>query len=360
MNPALSDDTLNELLHHAGLAYDVPAAGPDRVLAGLDPHPARRPLAGRRVLQLAAAAAVVLLAVTVVKAGGGAGPTSSTAGGGVSSDAGLQGDGGTLSTGKVATGALGAPLPAAVPGPQVGAPSRGTGSTVEQPAADGARIVKTGTIVLVAPDGKVSVVLADVTRVVTGAHGYLSSSNSEEAGSSPSGTLTMRVPESSYESVVRQVRLIGAKVVSVASGGRDVTATYADTQAQIGSLTAARNRFLVILGQARTIGETLAVQQRVDDVQGQIDRLEGQRRVLADQSDLATLTVTVSEDGDGTLVVTPRSGLSQAWHDAVHGFTSGVEAIVARSGRAVVVLLCLGVLLLALRFGWRVARRARL
>ena len=71
------------------------------------------------------------------------------------------------------------------------------------------------------------------------------------------------------------------KVLSASSEGKDVTAEYADTQAQIQSLKAARARYLAILAKADTISETLSVQQRVDEVQGQIDRLEGQRRVLA-------------------------------------------------------------------------------
>ena len=380
MNPLLSDDTLTELLHHAGHAYDVPADGPDRVLTAMGPRPVRRPVVRRRVLALAAAAVVVLVGAAVVRTEG-AGPSSTSADARSSGTAnGSPGAGPVTDSGPgkgfvplPAVGSVGAPQVGAPGAPQVGAPGAPpvgvpegatgvpgrAGRTATAPA-DSARIVQSGTIVLVAPDGKVSAVLSKVQQVVASARGYVSSSSSQEAGSKPSGTVTLRVPEASYASVVKQVREIGVQVISVNSNGMDVTATYADVQAQIGSLTASRNRFLVILGQAKTIGETLSVQQRVDDVQAQIDRLEGQRRVLADQSDLATLTVSVSEAGDGDLVVTQRSGLSKAWHDAVHGFTSGVEAIVARSGRVLVVLLFVGLLLLVGRFGWRLARRSAL
>jgi hypothetical protein len=167
----------------------------------------------------------------------------------------------------------------------------------------------------------------------------------------------VRVPVSSYESVVQAVRKVGGKVASAESSGRDVTAQYADTAAQIESLKAARSRFLTILGGARTIGETLSVQQRVDSVQEQIDRLEGQRRVLANQSSLATLTVTVSEQADVVAQTHGRSGLAKAWDDARHGFTSGVEALIAHSGRALLVLLVGAAVLLLGRAGWRLARR---
>ena len=364
MNPLLSDDTLTELLHHAGHAYDVPADGPDRVLTAMGPRPVRRPVVRRRVLALAAAAVVVLVGAAVVRTEG-AGPSSTSADARSSGTANGSPGAGPVTDSGPGKGFVPLPAVGSVGAPPVGAPEGATGvpgragRTATAPA-DSARIVQSGTIVLVAPDGKVSAVLSKVQQVVASARGYVSSSSSQEAGSKPSGTVTLRVPEASYASVVKQVREIGVQVISVNSNGMDVTATYADVQAQIGSLTASRNRFLVILGQAKTIGETLSVQQRVDDVQAQIDRLEGQRRVLADQSDLATLTVSVSEAGDGDLVVTQRSGLSKAWHDAVHGFTSGVEAIVARSGRVLVVLLFVGLLLLVGRFGWRLARRSAL
>lgn len=375
MSPLLSDDHLTKLLSRAGQAYEVPAVGADEVLAAVGPPPKRSLVARRRVLQLTAVITVLLLGFAVVRNGGGGSSSydrASTAGGTVAtSTAGQSSAGSGRATGSRQGGAQSPGTAGSVP-PPLGAPATTelrstTGGGPAAPAAgaapgpaDGARIIKTGTVVLVAPNGKVSAVLGEVTRVVATARGYLASSSSEEAGSSPTGTMTLRVPAPSYEAVVRQVRAIGAQVVSVSSSGNDVTATYADVAAQIGSLTAARNRFLVILGQAKTIGETLAVQQRVDDVQSQIDRLQGQRRVLADQSDFATLTVTVSEAGSNDIAVTPRSGLSKAWHDAVNGFTSGIEAIIARSGRTLVVVLFLGVLLVLGRLGWRFARRAAL
>ena len=99
------------------------------------------------------------------------------------------------------------------------------------------------------------------------------------------------------------------------------------------------------------------MQQRVDEVQGQIDRLEGSRRLLANQSDLATLTVNVNQKASQVLVANEQSGWSKAWHDATDGFTSGIQSLVAHSGRALLVLL-VGIACIVLgRGGWRLARR---
>ena len=195
---------------------------------------------------------------------------------------------------------------------------------------------------------------------VEGLQGYVSTSSTQELGATPTGTVTLRIPVENFDKAVARVRTLGGVTVrSAATSGRDVTAQYADTAAQLSSLRAARNRFLTILARANTIGETLTVQQRVDDVQAQIDRLEGQRQLLANQSDLSTLTVSVSQKDDPILQPQGKSegGFARAWRDAEHGFSSGVQAIVARSGRGLLVLLVLGVFAVVLRLGWRLARR---
>jgi hypothetical protein len=238
-------------------------------------------------------------------------------------------------------------------------PSSAGGSTATPSDGDGARVVKTATVSLAVDDGKVRPAVVALEQLVTRFHGYSSDSTSNEVGDHPSADLTVRVPVQSFDSFLAQVRALKLEVVSVTQSGKDVTATYADTQAQIRSLTAARERFLAILARAKTIGETLTVQQRVDDVQQQIDRLEGRRRLLASQSDFATVTLTVAEKGaeNEAFLKTEPSGWSKAWHDAKHGFSSGVQGLIGASGRTLLVLLCLGVLVLLGQTGWRLARR---
>jgi len=224
---------------------------------------------------------------------------------------------------------------------------------------DAPRVVKTGTISLIVDKGKVGEAVIKLRGVATRVRGYVAEESSQELGDSPSASVTMRIPVATFDSVMTELRSkgFGAKVVSAESSGRDVTASYADTQAQLRSLEAARNRYLAILRTATSLGHVLEVQQRIDGVQAQIDRLEGSRRVLANQSDLATLTVSVADkDGEALKSVEP-SGFGEAWDDAKDGFTGGLEALVARSGRALLVLMVAAVLLVVGRFGWRIARR---
>jgi hypothetical protein len=377
----LTDDTLERLLGEAAAAYDVPDDGPDGVLTELSAVRTRAPLRGRRWAQALAVAAVVAGAF----AGGalldqGRDDTTTqvmtAAGGDEAAPAAEEqvAPSGNLSTGPDAEAfaTSSAPAPAAAapesartaasapapPAPPT-APGAPQDAAVQAPAPDGARVVKTGSLALIVADGKVTPTLTAVQELATTAGGVVASAETQESGATPSGSVTLRVPVEQFEVVVTRVRSLDAEVRTATTSGRDVTAEYTDLEAQLRTLRAARERFLAILAETRAIGDILAVQQRVDETTGQIDRLEGQRALLQSQSEMSTLTVTVTEADDPVVRVNekPDDGLSKAFRDAWDGFTSGVEAIVAASGRAVLLLLCAAVLLVVLRLGWRIGRR---
>lgn len=381
----VSDETLEQWFAAAGSDYQLPADAFERVLAaaGETSRPGRARFQHPR---LAAAAVLIIAAVGGASLWGGFGQggarhDSVTAGAALPARAAVHGPSNngfsTDSTGSAATKDLpagGAAAPPAVPRPAVPTPARGEASSGGDVAAlppaagndaaagttaDGAKIVHTGTLALTVAKGQVSAVLTRLTGLATGLGGYVSSTSTAEAGSQPSGTVVLRVPAASFDTAVNQARGLGTVTVST-SKGSDVTAQAADQQARLGSLKKTRDQFLLILAKAKTIGETLSVQQRIDDTQSQIDQLQGAINLLADQSSYGTLTVTVTQKAAVLVAATPvhhQSGLSKAWHRAVDGFVTGVEALIARSGRAVLVLIVLVVGLGILRAAWKVGRR---
>jgi hypothetical protein len=352
MSPTLTDDDITRALAEAADSFPASEPGELALEAQTVPWQRRR---GVRLLSLAAAVVVAVLLVGSVTNAVPSLRQSQLSDKATRTSAPSESNGYSAG-GATATGGTTGGLSAGVQPPSV-AGSAGTGvEAVGSP--DAARIVQTGSISLVVDDGKVTKTVEALRAVALQVRGYISQSQLQGVGDDPSATVTIRVPVASFEAVMRQIasKGFGAKVVSSDSSGKDVTAEYADTAAQIATLKAARARYLTILNAAKSVAEILSVQQRVDDVQGQIDRLEGSRRVLANQSDLATLTVTVNEKATAALNTEPSSW-SKAWHDAGHGFSSGVQSLIAHSGRALLVLIVAVLLLLAGRGGWRLARR---
>ncbi len=173
-----------------------------------------------------------------------------------------------------------------------------------------------------------------------------------EGDDNPTGSTTLRVPVSTFESLVGSVRTLGT-VKSATTHGQDVTARYVDLQARLTAARATLDQLYTILHNASAVGDVLAVQDRIEATQTNIDELQGELNVVNDQTSYAALSVDVAQQGAPAAgATTPQSGLAKAWHDAVHGFTHGIEAIIAHSGTVLLVLLIGVCLFFGIRAGW--------
>ena len=382
----IEEEQLRDLLDSAADSYPVPPDGIERILAATRAdeaagdrgaaHAVAGDLAERRrrrsrwrvvAASSGAVACVVALVLAAVLVGHGPGRnTSAASSSGVSRDA------------KAAAGAQTQPA-APAPVPQSASSSAssdglfnsncanchqaagqgGALSTRESAATSGGaspRIVETGTASLQVRQGQVPAALEQLRSTATQLGGLVAASSSE-SGSSPTGSVKLRVPVARFADLMARLPRIGT-VVSSDSSSKDVTGQYVDLQARLTALTATRNTYLTMLGKATTIGDTLAVQQRLDDIQQQIEQIQGQQKVLADESSLATLDVNVSEKG-APVTVPPShdSGFTGAVHRAWDRFTGGLEAVVAASGTFALVLIALAIAGVAGRILYRSVRR---
>src|SRR4029078_10064302 len=177
--------------------------------------------------------------------------------------------------------------------------------------------------------------------IAEGAGGYVAASETSSHRGTPTGSLTMRVPVDRFDDGVIRVGRLGV-VASSDSSSKDVTGELTDLQSRLRAATAEREQILLVLGQARSVPDILQVRDRLDDLQADIEEMQGRVKVLDDQTSLSTLTVSMRETGTASTVARPpeqQTGLAKAWHDAVDGFTGGLEAVVAGSG--IVVFLAL-------------------
>lgn len=224
-------------------------------------------------------------------------------------------------------------------------------------APAGPRIVKSGAIDVEVRKHAFGPSFARLTSLATGLGGFVADSRTNESADVPNGTVTLRVASDRFDDLVRQVRELG-KVLSLTSSGQDVTGHTTDLQARLRALGATRDQLLALLTRANSISDTLAVRDRLNEVQTQIEQIQGQLAQLDDQAALATLAVTVTEPGFAVIrPETPRSGWAQAWDDAGGGFERGAQAIVARSGAVLLLLICAALLALPARAAWRATRR---
>jgi Domain of unknown function (DUF4349) len=217
------------------------------------------------------------------------------------------------------------------------------------------QIVKTGQLSLEVAKGHFDEAFRQASLVASRYGGFVDSSSSR-GSESKSGTLEIRVPSLSFDRAVGDLASLGT-VLSQSVDATDVTAQYVDLQARVRTWQAQEDVLIKLMAEATTLQDTLRVQNELQDVQLQIERLQGQLRVLDDQTANATISVSLREAG--APVTKPEQTSSwlpsfrNAWHDAVRGLLSFLFAVMV--GLAYLVPAALLVLL-----GWLGYQQVRL
>ncbi len=105
--------------------------------------------------------------------------------------------------------------------------------------------------------------------------------------------VVVRIPAQKFQATIDEIRAVGGRILHDKSSGQDVTEEYIDLEARIRTKRALEAQFLEIMKQARKISEAMEVQTQLADVRTEIERLEGRRRFLENQSALSTINVTL-------------------------------------------------------------------
>src|SRR5215831_3197722 len=172
--------------------------------------------------------------------------------------------------------------------------------------------------------------------------------------------LVVRVPAAQFNQVMEEVRAVGARVTQEKVSGQDVTEEFMDLEARIKNQKALEMQFLEIMKRASKVEDALSVQSELASVRTEIEKLEGRRRFLENQSSLSTINITLQPPP----AIVNATGF---WYNARSAFADGVDVaagIILFAIRAIIALLpviFLIVLPLALiaRLGLRVVRRRR-
>jgi hypothetical protein len=216
------------------------------------------------------------------------------------------------------------------------------------------KIEETGGITLVVPNAQIQPDLSRVATLAVANGGFVASTQTQSSapGTPAQGTITLQVPEASFNSVLAQVRGLG-RVVMLTTSATDVTGQYVDLQARITALQDSRQQYLMIMAKATTVGGILAVQEQLQNLQSQLEQLQGQLQLLNNETTYATLAVTLSQKVVTPPPPRPEPGLLKAWDAAVGGFVAGFEGVVRVAGPLFFSLLLLAAVVLVGRWAWR-------
>jgi hypothetical protein len=232
------------------------------------------------------------------------------------------------------------------------------GSPAPQPTSPGndsvstgvpglSRVIRTAEMSIVVPRDAFDQRFGDAVDAAESNGGYVQDSRTRDRA----GNLTIRVPADNFDETLRAMRELGTVEVE-SIRGQDVTAEYVDLRARLRIGKSRREVLLRLMGKAVSIEQTIRVQNALDETQLRIEQIQGQLRLLDDRTSLATISLSLREQGVNAEVET--ASIPNAFERSVAGFVGVIAAIVIGLGY----LLPIALIGLAGWFVWsRVQRR---
>ncbi len=155
------------------------------------------------------------------------------------------------------------------------------------------KIITTSRISLEVNDVRTTLDSLKSTASVYG--GYVGSMSVDtRSGNRLYAVLTMRVPASSFNPAVTEIKTLGV-LKSESLQADDVTEEYIDLNARRAALAGQLTQYMRIMEKAENVSEILEVQEQIERVQVEIDRIDGRLKYLDDRVDYATITVSLQE-----------------------------------------------------------------
>jgi LysM repeat protein len=104
-------------------------------------------------------------------------------------------------------------------------------------------------------------------------------------------TMSLRVPADRFQSALDEIRSTADTVLMETVKGEDVTEEFIDVEARLKAQKALEQQYLEIMKRASSVEDALYVQGELAEVRGEIEKVEGRKRYLENQSSLSTIKI---------------------------------------------------------------------
>jgi hypothetical protein len=184
-------------------------------------------------------------------------------------------------------------------------------------------VIKTADLAIEAAGDDVDRASTRAAAIAARYGGFVLSSSNENASDSSrprSGEIVIRVRADKFDAALADLanRDFGT-VVSRSTSGQDVSQEFVDLNARLRNARAQESILLSLMSKSKTVGDTIAVQQQLSQVQQQIEELTGRIRYLKDQTSFATISLHLGSDGFFGGGSFDEPSFAKAWRTALDG-----------------------------------------
>lgn len=202
--------------------------------------------------------------------------------------------------------------------------------------------------------------LAQVRALATRVGGYIGNTQvAAQGGAAPQATLELRVPSARFDEAVAGIESIGF-TEGVQVSAEDVGEQYVDLEARLANSRRLELRLIELLA-SRTgkLSDVLQVEEKLGQIRGEIEGIEGRMRWLRSRASVSTIAVTVHEPYPLVSPSGTPAELAAAFRRAWQNFIAFIAGLIGASGVIVpVAAMAAGAWVAWRRHSHRVARVA--
>jgi predicted transcriptional regulator len=132
--------------------------------------------------------------------------------------------------------------------------------------------------------------------IVDEAGGYIVESSVYKYQENKRASVTLRIPAEKLDETLEQIREIATEVQRESVSGQDVTEEYVDLKSRLRYLEATEARLLEFLEDAEDTEAALAVYDKLQGIQADIERVKGRMQYLEQSAAMATVNLTITPD----------------------------------------------------------------
>jgi|GEM_PF-166074 len=130
-----------------------------------------------------------------------------------------------------------------------------------------------------------------VKEITNKAGGYYTNETHSGGGGEKSVSFTLRIPQTNFESAIHGIEKLASYVQYKGTSSQDVTEQYYDSEIRLKTKRKTLDQYYTILQRTTTIKDILEVQAKINELETEIEGLEGKLRYLSNQVSYSTITL---------------------------------------------------------------------
>lgn len=148
---------------------------------------------------------------------------------------------------------------------------------------------------------------------------------------SSTASFVIKLPPENIEAAIAQLDAIGIRRTA-SQGTEDVTGQAIDIDARLVTAQASLDRVRKLLESATDLGQVLSLESQLTERETLVEQYKAMKRAIDDRVSLATLRVQLSLSQEPSVTpvpekITPKPGISTAFHKGWKGFVNVLAAI---------------------------------